>query len=121
MRNSHLSMKVFGIYLCLLGLTLASIPNLVLPPFGFQEVTDVWIRLLGLSFFLISSIYYLAIKEQWLSFYKLSAIARVIVCIFIFLCVAFNIAPWQLLIFGMIDILGSLWTSSSLRYQVNLA
>lgn len=117
MCNSHLSMKVFGIYLCILGATLAMAPNMVLPWFGFQEVTDVWIRLLGLSFFLISAIYYLAIKEQWFSFYWLSSAARLIVCVFICGCVGFGIAPWPLLVFGIVDLLGAAWTSSALRCQ----
>lgn len=119
MCNSHLSMKIFGLYLCCLGLTLAFVPNLVLPIFGFEEVTDVWIRLLGLSFFLISTIYYTAIKEQWLSFYRLSAFARVIVCVFIIGCVVMDIAPWPLVIFAVIDLLGAAWTSNSLPCQSN--
>jgi len=99
----------------MLGLTLALVPNLILPVFGFPEVTDVWVRLLGLSFFLISWIYYLAIKENWISFYTLSAWARITVSLFILACVMLGIAPWPLVLFGIIDAASAIWTYRSVR------
>lgn len=117
MKNADLSMKIFGIYLAVLGLILAFTPNLVLPIFGFEEVTDIWIRLLGLIFCIISSIYYIAIRDKWLSFYKLSILGRTIVSAFILFWVIFEMAPWPLLIFGIVDLLAALWTAYSLINQ----
>lgn len=117
MKNADLSMKIFGIYLAVLGLILAFTPNLVLPIFGFEEVTDIWIRLLGLIFCIISSIYYIAIRDKWLSFYKLSILGRTIVSAFILFWVIFEMAPWPLLIFGAVDLLAALWTAYSLINQ----
>lgn len=113
--NADLSMKVFGIYLCGLGLTLALIPNVVLPIVGFSPVDDSWIRIMGFSFFHISWIYYLAIKEQWISFYNLTALARLTIFGFMIILVIANNAPWQLIIFGIIDLAGALWTFISTK------
>ena len=110
MHMLKISMIVFGIYLCLLGIFLATIPNFVLPIFGFDQVHDIWVRLLGVSFFLISGIYYIAVKENIISFYKYSALARVTVFLFIVFSVSLGLAPWPLLIFGIIDAVSGAWT-----------
>lgn len=116
MDKGTVSILVFGVYLSILGLLLALFPNIALPIFGFDLVSDIWIRLLGLSFFLISGIYYLAIKENWVSFYSYTVFSRMVVAIFILLNVSFGLAPIQLLIFGLTDILCAVWTLRCIRH-----
>lgn len=115
MHLSKLSMVLFGIYLASVGLTLITIPNFMLPLFGFDQVTDVWIRLLGLVFTIVAGIYYLAIRENWLVFYKYTAGARLVICLFTVFCVASGLAPWPLLLFGVVDAVSGIVTYVTTR------
>lgn len=111
------SMKVFGTYLAVVGICFATVPNLLLPVFGFEPAGDFWIRLFGLSLFLISWVYYIAIRDHWLSFYKLSALARFTAALFLAGCALIGFAPWQLFIFAFVDFAGAAWTYLAIRHH----
>jgi len=115
--SSRTSVFVFGVYLTVMGSLLLLIPNLVLPLFGFDVVDDVWIRVLGLVFVLISSIYYLAVKESFSIFYKLTVYIRLVVFCSFIVFYALNLAPWQLLLFGVFDAVTALWTALLIKSE----
>ncbi len=47
MSKAAFTVKVFGVYLFVLGLILLVSPNTLLSIFGIPETTEVWIRVLG--------------------------------------------------------------------------
>ena len=47
MRSASVSIKVFGAYVILTGITLLLAPNLLLSVLGFASTNEIWVRVLG--------------------------------------------------------------------------
>ena len=115
MTRPALSVFVFGIYLLLLGAVLVIAPNLLLSIFQIPPTTEVWIRVAGMLVLLLGVYYVLAARAELRPFFAWSVYVRASVIFFFIAFVLLGYAPSQLILFGVVDLLGALWTFFALR------
>ena len=111
------SVFCFGIYVILLGIFLMVIPNVLLSIFAVPTTSEVWIRIVGMLVFLLGY-YYIraAINEQgMINFFRWTVHARSSVIIFLLIFVILGFVKPIIIIFGIIDLLGAIWTGKTLR------
>lgn len=115
MSKSAFSLRVFSIYMFVLGAALVAVPNLMLSFFGIPETHEVWIRVVGVPVLIIGYLDFMASGNELRLFFLWSVHARLAVPIFLGAFVALGFAPPVLLLFGVIDIAGAIWTAVCLR------
>jgi uncharacterized membrane protein len=112
------SLQVFGIYLLGTSAVLLFAPNVLLGLLGIPVAQDVWIlRVLGVVVAVIG-VYDLifaarAVKPAYLP----SVLLRVFVFVVFVALALLGLAPPQLILFGVIDLLGALWTWTAMRRE----
>ncbi len=109
------SLYFFGFYLLATGVMLAVSPNTLLSLFGIPEATEVWIRVLGIVVFNLGLGYVVMAPANNRLFLSFSIYARSFVFVMFSVFVMLGMAPWQLILFGVIDLAGALWTYVGLR------
>lgn len=115
------SVKIFGAYLILVGAFLAIAPNLLLSLFGFAEAKEVWVRVLGIVAAVIGYYYWYAGAANARAFFVASVHGRVFVfAAFLALVLLGHAAP-PLVLFGVVDLAGAVWTYLALRGEPNAA
>ena len=114
-RTATWSMKVFGVYLFVLGALLTVAPNAVLLAFGIAPTSDPWIRVLGVLVLGIAFYYWRAALTENLEFYRWTLYARTFVFVSFCVLAALRLAPPQLVLFGLVDLGGTIWTFIGLR------
>jgi hypothetical protein len=119
MRSSSLSIKVFGIYVLLTGLTLIFVPNFLLPVFGFPPTQEIWIRVMGALATAVGYYYWACASTLAIEFFRATLVGRPIFAIVCFGLVGFAGAQWQLALFGLADLLGAAWTAVALHAERN--
>jgi len=107
----------FGIYIILLGLILMVIPNVLLTIFTIPATTEVWIRVAGMLVFLLGYYYIRAARneEGMTKFFRWTVHTRSSVIVFFIIFVALGFVKPILILFGVIDLLGAIWTGITLR------
>ena len=115
MSKAAMSLRIFGVYLMLLGVTLVTVPNLLLPIFGLAPTGEAWIRVVGVLAFNISIYYWFAAPSEWRPLFVASIFARVMVLAAFTLFVMLGLAKPILILFGAVDAAGGLWTWLALR------
>ena len=115
MSKSALSVFVFGVYLFILSITLLIIPNVLLKIFGFPPTEEVWIRVVGMLIFLISFYYFLSARKDMTDFFRWTVYLRSSVILFFIIFVWLDFALPVLILFGVVDLLGAVWTGLTLR------
>ncbi len=117
MSNSAKTVYYFSFYLLLTGVNLLVAPNLLLETFGMPPTDEVWIRVVGMLVFLIGVYYMAAAKLGMHAWFKVTVFTRIAVPLFF---VAFVMMGWagpSLLLFGGIDLAGSIWTYFALKKE----
>ena len=115
MSNSAKSVFVFGIYISVLGIAFMTIPNALLGLFGFPATNEVWIRVAGMILFLLSYYYIQAARKEFTEFFQWTVYPRASVIVFFIVFVLLDYAPPILILFGVVDLLGAIWTHLALR------
>ena len=115
MSTSAKSVFYFGIYLLLTGLTLLTVPNILLGMFGLAETAEVWIRVVGMLVLLLGGYYITAARHELRPFFQMSVYLRASVMLFFAAFVGMGMVGAPLLLFGVIDMAGALWTLQALR------
>ena len=115
MSRAAKSLFVFGIYLCVLGLVLLLVPNLLLQFFGVPPTNEVWIRINGMFVVCLSFFYVQAARKELTIFILWTVWARVAVIFYFAAFVLLIPAPKALLLFGSIDLLSAIWTWLALK------
>ena len=115
MSRAALSAFVWGVYLIVAGLGLLLMPNFVLPLLGFATTAEGWVRVLGLLASILGMYYFFAARWNIVPFFQLTVAGR-----FAFMagCIGLVISGLMspsLLIFGVLDTIGAIWTWLSLR------
>ena len=111
------SMKVFGIYLFVLSTLLIVVPNAVLLPFGIPPTNDPWIRVLGVVVFGLAFYYWRAGLSENLDFCRWTVLMRPFVFVSFCALALLRLAPIQLVLFGLVDLAGAVWTYVGLRQR----
>lgn len=114
LRSPAFSVRVFGLYLVGLALVLMTIPNTLLAIFGMASTEDPWIRVAGMLAGLIGVLYARYAPHGDRPFFELTVQLRASVILFFLAFVVLASAPWQLLLFGAIDLGAAAWTWWSL-------
>jgi hypothetical protein len=110
LRSPAVSVRVFGLYLLGLALVLMTIPNTLLAIFGIANTQEYWIRVVGMLAGLIGFLYTRYAPHADRTFFGLTVQTRASVIVFFLAFVLFASAPWQLLLFGAVDLAGAGWT-----------
>jgi len=118
MKSAVLSIKVFGTYVVVTGLGLMLIPNLWLAPLGFPPTDEIWVRVLGLVVGVLGFYYWACALANARSFFVASVYGRCIFCAGCIGLVLLASAPWQIVIFGVVDVAGAAWTKLALENEV---
>ena len=109
------SILVYSIYTFGLGATLLLIPNVPLPLFGLPEAHEVWIRVAGMTVLFLSMLYFTAARNEYRQIFVASVYFRFAVVGFFAAFAAFNLTPWNILLFTPFDVLFAIWTWTALR------
>jgi hypothetical protein len=109
------SIKYFGLYVALTGVGLLMAPGLVLAPIGVAAPTEVWIRVVGAISIVLGYYYWSCGTAGAIAFYRATVRGRIMFAALTLLLVVLFEAPVQLLLFGVIDLVGAAWTAQGLR------
>jgi hypothetical protein len=120
MSKSAFSLRVFSLYMLIVGVVLIANPNWLLALFGVPETHEVWIRIVGMLVLIIGFIDFMASGYEVRLFFRWSVYARLAVPIFLIGFVVLASAPPVILVIGAIDAGGAIWTWFCLRAE-NLA
>lgn len=112
---------IFGIYVVVLGILLAIHPNLVIGPFGFPIAQEPWIRVLGVLAFVLGGYYVQAARGGVTAFFRWSVGGRAMILLGFVGLVLAGLAQPALILFGVIDAGGAMWTAYALKQDANRA
>ena len=104
----------FSIYLVGLGLTLLIVPNILLNLFKLPSTSEVWIRVIGMLVLTLAFYYWQAAKSDLVTFFRMTVTSRLTVILFFGAFVLLKMAGPTLILFGVVDLLGALWTRQAL-------
>jgi hypothetical protein len=116
MTRAAQSIFLFGIYLVVTGLILFAMPNMLLALLRLSPTTEPWIRVLGIPVGVMGATYVAAARANIFPFFRLTLWGRAIVPLGLGLLVVFRLAPPILIVFGLMDAAGALWTRAALRH-----
>jgi hypothetical protein len=115
MSKAAYSVFVFGLYLGVLGITLLVAPNFLLGMFALPGTAEVWVRVVGMLVLFLGFYYVLAARAEMTVFFRWTMYPRVTVILFFTAFVVSGFAQPPLILFGVADLLGVLWTGLALR------
>jgi hypothetical protein len=110
MDSTTISVFVFGIYLIFVGAGFLFIPNTLLPFFKFPRTEEPWIRVMAVLVLIIALFYLVAAHFNLLVIYWTTVFGRFFVFLSFTALVLTRKAKPMLLMFGVIDALGAVWT-----------
>jgi len=113
--KSAFSVRVFSVYLLILGLGLVFGPNLLLSVFGMPRTEEVWIRVAGVLVFNIGIYYWFAARGEATEVFRASVYTRVLVLASFATFAVLGLASPILVLFGAADFAGAVWTYFALR------
>ncbi len=115
MSHAAKSILVFGVYILVMGIALLVAPNVVLGLLGFPLTTEVWIRVLGVVGGVLGFYYIQAGRNELTAFFRATVYGRCTFFVLLIGLVALGLAPGMLILFGVVDFLGAVWTGLALR------
>lgn len=117
MSSAARSVFVFGVYLLVLGFALLVAPNLLLGLFLLPTTTEIWVRIVGMLILILSFYYTQAARKEVTEFFQWTTYVRPAVFVFFATIVLLGLAGPPLILFGVVDLLGAIWTGLALRSQ----
>jgi len=110
MNPTELSMLVFGIYLVVVATGFLFMPNVVLPVFKMPKTNEPWIRVLAVVIGVLAYYYIVSAMNDLTPFFWATVYGRfgIFIC-FTGLVIVKKAKP-TLILFGVIDAAGGLWT-----------
>jgi peptidoglycan/LPS O-acetylase OafA/YrhL len=115
MLKSGKSVFYFGIYLLLIGMLLFFISQQFISTLKLPDMPGAWARLLGVLVFILGCYYIIGGKNNLLPFIKATVYLRLFFLACTLVLFATGQMPKEILPFGVIDMLGALWTQLSLK------
>lgn len=117
MSKPALSVKVFGIYLIALGLVLLIAPNVILYLTAIPATREVWIRGMGVLVVNIGVQYVVAARSGARAMIAASVYTRLFVFAAFTAFVLLRFTTTGLILFGVADLVGAVWTRYELRRE----
>ena len=115
MTSAARSIYVFGIYLIVIGGILMGSPNTFLAALRIEPTTEPWIRIAGTLVMVIGMLDIACARKEQTGFFQATVYTRTFALLVFLGCALSGIAPRVLIVFGLIDAAGALWTHSALR------
>jgi len=115
MTQAARSIVYFGVYILLTGLVLLIAPNVLLSMFGLGSTTEVWIRVLGSVVTGLGAYYVVMGRAEVVQFFNVTVWGRGWIFFSFLGLVAVGMAKPPLVLFGVIDLLGAIWTWRALK------
>lgn len=115
MTSASKSLYFFGFYLLIMGIATTVFPNMLLTLVQIAETSEVWIRALGIVVFNIGLYYVFMAPSNNTLFLTLSIYTRLAILVWFTTFVLVGWAPPQLILFGLVDGAGALWTYMALK------
>lgn len=115
MTQAARSVYAFGIYLLVLGGILVGSPNTLLRLLGLPTTTEPWIHVLGVTVLAIGMLDMSGARAEHTSFLRATVRVRLFVLATFVAFAVLKIAPPILVLFGLVDAAGALWTYLMLR------
>ncbi len=109
------SIFTFGIYLAVAGAILVITPNTLFALFGLPSTTEVWARVVGLLTAILGFYFIQAARKEMTDFFRWTIYARTAVMVSFTAFVLLGFAGPPLILFGVVDLLGAIWTGLALR------
>jgi len=109
------SLFVFSIYLFVLGLLLVVAPNFLLGLFFVPATHEVWVRVVGLLAVLLGFYYFKAAGAEFRMFFGWTVVTRIAMFVVFLLFAITGMGPPALVLFGLVDLVGAVWTMVALR------
>jgi hypothetical protein len=109
------SVYYFGFYLYLVSITLVFFPNILLNLLYIPETNEVWIRVLGVLVGLIAFYYHQSGAKNISAFFPLTIPTRIVVLLSFITFAVLKMASPMLILFGVIDFAGAMWTLMALK------
>ncbi len=109
------SVFVFGLYLVVLGIVLLVAPNVLLGMFVLPGTSEVWVHVTGMLVLFLGFYYVQAARKELTDFIRWTMYPRSTVILFFSAFVLLGLARAPLILFGVADLLGAIWTGLSLR------
>lgn len=109
------SLVAYGTYLLLNAVALVLVPNTVLTLLGVSGTSEPWIRVLGLVAGEIGFYFIFAARRGLSALYPATVRARGVASLVFLVLVITHLGPWQLLIFGAVDLISAVWTKCLIR------
>jgi hypothetical protein len=117
MSASARSVLAFAMYLYGLGLVLVVAPNVLLRLFGVPVTSEVWIRVAGMLVLFLGFYYSQAARREMKAFFQWTVVVRSSVIVFFAAFVLLGFVSPVLILFGVVDLLGAVWTGLALRAE----
>lgn len=108
------TLRVWSYYVLGIGAGMLLIPNVIFSVLGIAETSEVWIRVVGLVAIALGIVYLDGARRHDVGVARASVPARVSVVV-AFIALWATGGPWQLLIFGAVDLAGLSWTWYAIR------
>jgi hypothetical protein len=115
MATPAFTIQAFGIYLLGLGGILIVAPNALLSQFGLPPSEEIWIHVVGMLVAFLGVYYVRAAAAGLSAFFGWTVPVRLSVLAFFAAFVALLSAPPTLLLFGLVDAAGAIWTWRAIR------
>ena len=115
MTNAARSSLVFGIYLTGTAIMLVAAPNVLIGTIGMAPTSDSWIHVLGIVVGSLGAYYIVAARANLVPFFHATVWVRIIVLAGFSALALLEMAPMRLILFGVVDALGAIWTWMALR------
>lgn len=110
MDPTTLSVLVWGIYVLLSGFLLLVFPKATLSMFGHDTPKDHWVRVVGILALSLGYFYLVAAHYELENLYWASIYARIAGFLGFIALVVFKRAKARIILFGVFDAIGALWT-----------
>lgn len=115
MSRAAFSAQVFAVYVMAVGASFVVAPNMVLSLFGVPPSTEVWVHVVGVLACMIGIYAWVGGRYGHRPFLVASVGTRVLVFVAFSVFVLVGMAPPALALFGVVDLLGAVWTGLALR------
>ena len=115
MSRAAISLLVFSVYLAVVAALFVIIPNFLLELLGLPPTKEVWIRIVGMCLGGLVFYYAAGALKNLTAFIQLTVYARSLTIFFFSSLVVLGQTQPVVIIFGVIDLLGAIWTEFALR------
>ena len=115
MSKTAFTIKASCCYILALGLGLVLVPNLVLAALRMPPTSEVWIRVLGVVAMNIGVFFWVAARTEAVALFRASVYVRPLTLLWFGAFVLLGFAGPMLMVFGVIEAAGALWTWLALR------